>query len=195
MLPLIKINNWQVSSHSSEQMFVQAQLMTFGKISGKLANNPNWPSVFLHLVLKCCGILTRNENKMSKLTERSRTPLLETIFGGCLVFAIVRTRDGSWHSSSLVTVDEESELMSSDDISILQLSEIMFSHSTTDSWLIHHIASFTGRIIKFKSCSHNATFTYIPSPQIIFYLVRLTLKSHVQIWCAENLHSFLSPCV
>ena len=64
------------------------------------------------------------------------------------------------------------------------LSETMFSHSTADSWLIHHIASFTGRIIKFKSCSHNATFTYIQSPQITFILLGF-IWNCTQIWCAK----------
>ena len=106
-----------ISSHSSGQMF--AEEFHEVKNVGKLANNPNWPSVFLYLVLNRCGIW-RTLEKYEMLTLWSRTPLLETIFGGTGgQFRMFLIRDPSWHSSSLVTVEEESQLISSDDISIL----------------------------------------------------------------------------
>ena len=153
--------------------------MTFGKISGKLANNPNWPSVFLHLVLKCCGILTRDQKikcqKHLRIGPGLRILRRYLVAGWCLPsWGLVTALDTHHHLSLLTRNPNWCLLMTFP----FYLSEIMFSHSTADSWLIHHIGSFTGRIIKFKSCSHNATFTYIPSLQINFYLVGFNLEFH-----------------
>lgn len=102
-------------------------------------------------------------NEDPKLTtDKSRTPLLDTIFGGCGQFVL-----SSPLSSSLVNVDESEEFSVVDIVVLVSNLPLLWALCQgkvgAETRSCRHLIdsplwSFSSHIIKFKSCSHKASF-------------------------------------